>query len=48
MPFFKRRKLNSKDMGWICRGLEYQVNVQRSYISKEGDEADKFYIVLKG
>ena len=48
IKFFKKYKLSAKDFAWICQGLEYQVNFQRTYICREGQEADKFFIILKG
>ena len=35
-------------MTWICKGLDYLQKQHRSYVIREGDDGDRFYIVLKG
>ena len=48
MKFFKDRKLGQKDLTWICKALDLTSYWQRSFIIKEGEESDRFFIILKG
>ena len=47
--FFKNRKnYDKKDFVQICQMVNYEYKEGGETIYKEGDQADKLYIILKG
>jgi len=47
--FFKNRKnYDKKDFAQICQMVNYEYKEGGETIYKEGDQADKLYIILKG
>ena len=48
IAFFKKLQFSKTDLSRICSRLHYEKIPPKSYVIKQGDIGDKFYIMLKG